>query len=251
MKQAAVIARREFRAYFDSPIAYVVLITFGLISGFVFFSFFFRGGVASMRALFDPLPLYFVVLVPLITMRLWSEERGTGTEELLLTFPLRIRDAVIGKFAAAWGLLAVALLLTLPIALTVASLAAAGSDGGGGLDWGPVWGGYLTAFLMGGAYLAIGLFTSAFTKHQIVAALITITILGLLWGIGEKMVLDFFLPSKISDAILNITKPISLGWHFGAASRGSIEFRDVDYYLTVMGLFLSLNGVVVDARRWR
>lgn len=249
MMRWPVVARREFRAYFDSPIAYVVLITFCLISGFIFFSFFFRGGVASMRALFDPLPLYYVVLVPLLTMRLWSEERGTGTEELLLTFPLRIRDAVIGKFAAAWALLGVALLLTLPITFTVASLAS--GESGSGLDWGPVWGGYITAFLMGGAYLAIGLFTSAFTKHQIVAALLTIAILGLLWGAGEKMVLDFFLPSSVSDALLHITRPISLGWHFEAAARGMVELRDVAYYGTVMALFLSLNGVVVDARRWR
>lgn len=249
MSRAVVVAKREFRAYFDSPIAYVVLITFGLVSGFIFFSFFFRGGVASMRALFDPLPLFYVILVPLITMRLWSEERGTGTEELLLTFPLRIRDAVIGKFAAAWALLGVALLLTLPITLEVASLAT--GDSNSGLDWGPVWGGYVTAFLMGGAYLSIGLFTSAFTKHQIVAALLTITILAVLWGIGEKMVLDFFLPSAATDVVLTITKPISLGWHFSAAARGLVELRDVAYYGSVMALFLSLNGVVVDARRWR
>lgn len=251
MRGAMAVARREFNAYFDSPIAYVVLIVFALIAGFVFFLDFFLRGTADMRGLFGLLPIYFIILVPLLTMRLWSEERGTGTEELLLTLPHRIRDVVAGKFLAAWGLLGVALLLTTPIAFTVSSLAVRGSDseGGGGLDWGPVIAGYLAALFMGGAYLSVGLFVSAFTKHQIVAAVLTIVVLLLFWAAGWPPLMNA-LPSWM-EWFKPVGSAMSLGTHFGSASRGLIEARDLIYYSSVMLLFLALNGVVIDARRWR
>ncbi|MFN0206178.1 MAG: ABC transporter permease [Planctomycetota bacterium] len=246
MNATFAIARREFRAYFDSPIAYVFLIVFIIIAGVLFFLEFFIRGIADLMPLFGFLPIYFLVLVPLITMRLWAEERGTGTEELLLTLPVRIRDAVLGKFLAAWGLLAVALSLTLPIAFTVSWLSA---SEGSGLEWGPVIGGYGAALFMGGAYLAIGLFVSAFTKHQIVAAVLTTVILMFFWVVGSSAF------TNALPAWLEWLKPVgdamSLGSHFQSAERGLIEFRDILYYTSMMALFLTLNGVVVDARRWR
>ncbi|HKE01803.1 MAG TPA: ABC transporter, partial [Planctomycetota bacterium] len=161
-------------------------------------------------------------------------------EELLLTFPVRIRDAVVGKFLAAWGLLAVALVLTLPIAATTAWLAA------GTMDAGPAVGGYLAALLMGGAYLAIGLFVSSLTQHQIIAAVVTLAILGVLWLAGSPLAL-----ASMPGWLRPIASAAALETHFRAIGRGLLDLGDVLYYATVIGLFLGLNGIVLDARRWR
>ncbi len=238
-----VVAGREFRAYWDSPIAYVFLSTFAGFVGFFFFGSFFAREIADLEPLFKELPTWFLLLAPLATMRLWAEERRTGTDELLLTFPVRVRDAVLGKFLAAWGLLAVALLLTLPIPIFVAWLAHSPS---GGLDLGPVAGGYVAALLMGGAYLAIGLFLSSVTQHQIVAAVLTGVVLFSLWAIGHPQTLAA-LPEWLRPA----ADAMALGTHFTAFARGLLDGRDVAYYLSVIAVFLSLNGVVLDARRWR
>lgn len=244
MSAIVTIARREFRSYWDSAIAYVFLAIFSGVAAFLFFDQFFARGLADLQPLFRMLPVYFLVLVPLITMRLWAEERRAGTEELLLTFPIRVRDAVLGKFAAAWLLLAIALVLTFPMAFTVRALAAA--DSGGGLDLGPVIGGYLVALLMGGAYLAIGLFISALTQHQIVAAVVTTFVFAILWVLGVPTVVAAF-PAwarPVADAV-------ALDTHFRAVSIGVLEAADLAYFGSVMVLFLGLNGLVVDARRWR
>jgi ABC-2 type transport system permease protein len=241
---ALVIARREFRSYWDSPIAYVFLAIFSGVAAFLFFDQFFARGIADLQPLFRFLPIYFLVLVPLITMRLWAEERRTGTEELLLTFPMRVREAVLGKFLAAWGLLAIALFLTAPVVLTVRALAAA--DVGGGLDLGPVAGGYLAGLLMGGAYLAIGLFISALTQHQIVAAVVTTFVFGILWILGIPTIV-----AAMPEWLRPLAESVALGTHFRAVEIGVLEFSDLVYYFTVMVLFLVLNGVVVDARRWK
>jgi ABC-2 type transport system permease protein len=238
------ITRREFRSYWDSPIAYVFLTIFSGVAAFLFFDEFFLRGRADMERLFDRLPIYFLVLVPLITMRLWAEERRTGTEELLLTFPLRIRDAVLGKFFASWALLMVALVLTLPIVLTVRWLAS--GDGGGGLDVGPIAGGYLAALLMGGAYLSIGLFISALTQHQIVAAVVTTFVFAVLWVLGNPVIL-----AALPEWLRSVCEAAALPSHFRAVAIGVLEASDLVYYGSVMVLFLALNGVVVEARRWR
>lgn len=244
MRGTLVVARREFRSYWDSPIAYVFLTVFSGVAAFVFFDEFFLRGRADMERLFDRLPLYFLVLVPLITMRLWAEERRTGTEELLLTFPLRIRDAVLGKFLASWALLAVALVLTFPMVWTVRWLAS--GESGGGLDFGPVVGGFLAALLMGGAYLAIGLFVSALTQHQIVAAVVTTFVFAVLWILGNPMIL-----ASIPEWLRPACQSIALASHFRSVAIGVLELSDLVYYGSVMVLFLALNGVVVEARRWR
>ena len=246
MKAALTVARRESRAYWDSPIAYVFLCAFLVTISLFFFQLegFFARKRASVELMFRLLPWMFVFLVPLVTMRLWSEERRTGTEELLLTFPVRIRDVVIGKFLAAWGLLAVALVFTLPIPITVAWLS--GGGGAPGLDLGPVAGGYLVALLMGGAYLAIGLFLSAATQHQIVAAVLTLVALGVLWLLGSDPAL-----SAAPSWLRSWLEVLSLGSHFHNIERGVVDLRDVAYYATIIGLFLALNGVVIHARRWK
>jgi ABC-2 type transport system permease protein len=244
VKEMFVITRREFRSYWDSPIAYVFLTIFSGVSAFLFFDEFFLRGRADLERLFDKLPVYFLVLVPLITMRLWSEERRTGTEELLLTFPLRIRDAVLGKFFASWGLLAIALLLTFPIVLTVRWLAS--GDGGGGLDVGPIVGGYLAALLMGGAYLSIGLFISALTQHQIVAAVITTFVFAVLWVLGNPMIL-----AATPAWLQPVCGSVAIVAHFRSVAIGVLELSDLLYYGSIMVLFLALNGVVIEARRWR
>ncbi|MBL8694702.1 MAG: ABC transporter permease [Planctomycetes bacterium] len=248
-RAALAIAGREFRAYWDSPIAYVFLAIFSGVTASVFFDGglgfpgFFARQIADLRPLFVALPMLFLVLVPLITMRLWAEERRTGTEELLLTFPIRVRDAVVGKFLAAWALLSTALALTLLITFTVAWLA---SIPGSSLDLGPVLGGYVAALLMGGAYLAIGLFVSAITQHQIIAAVVSVFVLLLLFYIGDPEFL-----AALPEWLRAPCEAISTLPRFKGVSRGVLDLRDVAYYLSMMVVFLSANGVVVDSRRWR
>ena len=244
MTGALVIARREFRSYWDSPIAYVFLAIFSGVAAFLFFDQFFARGIADLQPLFRFLPIYFLVLVPLITMRLWAEERRTGTEELLLTFPMRVREAVLGKFLAAWGLLAIALFLTAPVVLTVRARRGGrrrrrprSRPRGRRLPGRPPH---------GGAYLAIGLFISALTQHQIVAAVVTTFVFGILWILGIPTIV-----AAMPEWLRPLAESVALGTHFRAVEIGVLEFSDLVYYFTVMVLFLVLNGVVVDARRWK
>ena len=152
MRNTWAILQKELRSYFNSPIAYIVIILFVGFTNWLFFRSFFLAGRAVMRDYFMTLPLLFMVFAPLITMRLWAEEKKLNTRELLMTMPIRDTEAVIGKFLSGLFLMTVMILLSLPLAISVSSL--------GNMDWGPVIGGYIGAFLMGAAYLSIGVFIS-------------------------------------------------------------------------------------------
>lgn len=239
MRNIHAIARREVRAYFQSPIAYIVLFLFVVASGFLFYYVekFFATDRAELRGFFKHVPVVFLVLVPGLTMRLWSEEKKLGTLELLMTLPVRKHEYVLGKFAAAWFLVAIALLFTLPIPFTASHF--------GPLDMGPVYGGYLAAFLLGGTFVALGIFMSAITENQIVALLGAI-LLGLALYLPGTETVTQFLPG----AFVDIGQSIGLGSRFESIERGVVDFRDLLYYVSLIFLFLAANVAVLSGRRW-
>lgn len=236
MKTITAIAQREFLAYFRSPIAYVFLTTFIVLTCFLFFRGFYLIGQADLRPFFTLMPWIFLFFVPAVAMGKWAEERRQGTLELLLTLPIRDRDVVIGKFCAGLGLIAAALVCTLPVALTVHWL--------GNLDWGPVIGGYLGLLLLGGAYLAVGLVVSSCTQNQIIAFIVAVAVSFGLLIVGEPIV-TVAIPSWLVGPV----QYLGLGYHFSSISRGVIDSRDLLYYLSVIGFCLWINWVIIREQR--
>jgi len=238
MRNILTIFQKEFKSYFNSPIAYIFIITFLLFSSWLFFRTFFLIGQAQLRALFGILPWLFLILAPAITMRAWAEEKKLGTMEVLMTLPLKDYEAVIGKFLASFIFIIIAVLLTFPLALTIYIL--------GEPDTGTVVGSYLGACLMGGAYLAIGLFISSLTKNQIVAFIISVVACFVLLIIGEDIVL-----MSTPIIVVPIFTYLGLGAHFESISRGVIDSRDLIYYSSVIGFFLFLNTLAIESRKWK
>ena len=238
MRNMFTIFQKEFKSYFNSPIAYIFIITFLLFSSWLFFRTFFLIGQAHMRPLFGILPWLFLILAPAITMRSWAEEKKMGTMEVLMTLPLKDYEIVLGKFLASFIFLITAVLLTFPLALTIYFL--------GEPDNGTIVGGYLGACLMGGAYLAIGLFISSLTQNQIVAFIVSIVVCFAFLIIGEDIVL------MSAPAILSpVFTYLGLGAHFESISRGVIDSRDLLYYSSVIGFFLFLNTLAIESRKWK
>ena len=239
MNKIRAVALRELRAYFNSPIAYVFLLVFAGTALFTFFNIeaFFARGQADLRGLFESIPLLTLLLVPALTMRLWAEETKQGTIETLLTFPVRDVELVAGKFLASWALLAVALLLTLPLAVTVSFL--------GNLDWGPVIGGYLGALLLGAAYLAVGQFISAVTENQILAFILAFVFCLALYGLGTELFSGLF-----SDSTAAMLRALGSGSRFESIARGVIDLRDILYYLSLTLFFIGLSVCALRVKRW-
>lgn len=236
MATMTCIAKREFFEYFRSPIAYVFLVTYLALTSFLFFRGFFLIGQADLRPFFILMPWIFLFYVPAVAMGKWAEERRVGTLELLLTLPVSTRDVVLGKFLAGWGLVAAALLSTIPLALTVALL--------GNLDWGPVLGGYLGLLCVGGSYLAVGLVVSSLTKNQIIAFIVSVVVSFLLLIVGEP-IFTVALPSWLVAPV----QYVGLGYHFSAMGRGVIDSRHLIYYTSLIGLCLWVNARIIDTRR--
>lgn len=230
MNTTFCIARRDFQAYFNSPVAYVVLGVFLLVLGYLFFSTLFLGGFASMRGFFGVAPILFVVFGPAITMRLISEERKTGTIEQLLTLPVTNIEVVMGKFLAALGIVGVGLIFTLPYALSVSLLTAADTP----FDYGPIMGGYIGLILLSSVFLSLGLFASSLTKNQIVAFIIGLALCFFFYFVDKFAVL---MPPRVG-AVLEY---ISVDYHFGNISRGVVDTRDVVFYLSLITIFLILT----------
>lgn len=219
------IFRREFRHYFVSPIAYIVISIFLILTGWFFFSTFFLYSQAELRNFFTLLPLIFSFIIPTITMRLFSEEYNVGSYEILVTMPVTDRDIILGKFFAALAFVAVMLLPTLSYAISVSFL--------GDLDWGPVIGGYVGALLLGAAFSAVGLFASALTKNQIIAFIIGMIICFALTMVDKIL---FFLP----ESMLGFFQFIGADFHFENVSRGILDTRDILYFVSVV--FVALYG---------
>jgi len=237
MSRVMTVARKEFRSYFQSPIAYIFITVFLALTQWLFFRGFFLIGQATMRDYFGTVPVVFFLFVPAITMRLWAEEKKLGTLELLLTFPVKDWELVMGKFLAAFAFLAATILLTLPLAITVSAL--------GDPDNGAMLGGYLGCLLLGGAYLAIGLWISGLTQNQIIAFILTaVTCFGL-YIIGDPLVL-----SSVPKALVPFFANLSMSYHFESIGRGVLDSRDLIYYLPIIGFFLFLNVRSVESRQW-
>lgn len=239
MKQTLSITRKELSAYFGSPMALLFVGAFLAVTLFTFFwvDTFFARGIADVRPLFRWMPILMIFLVAALTMRQWSEEQRSGTLEMLLTLPVSKVQLVLGKFLAVLALVAVALALTLFLPITVAIL--------GNLDWGPVVGGYLAALLMAAAYSAIGLFISSRTDNQIVALILTVLVCGLFYLVGSSGVTDF-----VGRGLGNVLRALGAGSRFESIERGVIDLRDLMYYLALAAIFLVLNTVSLDRKRW-
>jgi len=229
------IFRREVRSYFNSPIAYVVIVVFLAIIGWFFTSNLFLINVASMRIVFELVPLIFLFFVPAITMRLLAEEKKSGTLELLTTKPVRDVEIVLGKFLAAWVLLAAALAPTLLYLFTLMPL--------GDIDLGPVITGYIGLLLMGGVYIGIGILASSLTENQIVAFIVAFLI-----------VLAFYLMDKVlvyaPEGFASTMEFLAIDFHFSNIARGVIDSRDIIYFVSMMGFSLLLATFSLERRKW-
>ena len=241
MKPAAVsrIAGKELGLVFSSPIAYLFLAAFLGATLFVFFwgEAFFARNISDVRPMFESLPVLLIFLASALTMRMWSDERRTGTLELVVTVPANAVEFVLGKFVACWTLLLVALLLTVPLPVTVAML--------GDLDWGPVFAGYVAAALLGAAYLSIGLMLSARTENQIVALILAVFGCGVFYLVGSP-----FLTELVSNQVADVLRGVGAGSRFESITRGVLDLRDLYFYASVMAVFLALNVYAVDAHGW-
>ncbi|HSM95666.1 MAG TPA: ABC transporter permease [Rhizomicrobium sp.] len=242
MSQVRTIFRREFATYFATPLAYVFIVIFLFAMGaFTFYiGNFYSNGVADLTVFFGYHPWLYLFLVPAIAMRLWAEERRTGTMELLLTLPVPLWATVVGKFLAAWAFTGVALALTFPIWLTVNYL--------GAPDNGVILASYIGSFLMAGGYLAIGAAISATTSNQVIAFVVSVVVCFLFTVSGAPLVLDFF-QGWAPLVLLNTVASFSFLTHFSAITAGVIDLRDVIYFFSLIALFLLVNIVVIDLKR--
>lgn len=223
MTQIRTIAVKEFKDYFISPIAYIVIALFLIVTGWFFFSTFFIYGRADLRDYFNLLPMTFSFFIPAITMRLFAEEKNVGSYETLLTMPVSFTDIALGKFLAATAFAAAMLLPTLSYPLFISAI--------GELDPGPVIGGYLGAVLLAGAYCSMGLFASSLTRNQIIAFIIGCALCFTL-AILDRML--FFMP----DALVPVVQYLGASGHFANISKGVIDSRDLLYFLSVVFVFI-------------
>lgn len=236
------IARRELAAYFESPVAYVFLVIFLLLAGFFTFTFggFFERGEASLAAFFGWMPWLFLFLVPAVGMRLWSDERRLGTIELLLTLPVAVWQAILGKFLASWLFLAIALALTFPVVITVNVL--------GNPDNGVIACGYVGSLLLAGAYLAISCMTSALARSQVVSFILAVMLCLILIMVGFNPVTDL-LARWASPAVVESVARFSVLTHFDGLQKGVIDTRDFLYFLSVMAFALFTTDVIIRSHR--
>jgi ABC-2 type transport system permease protein len=242
MRPVVTLIKRELGAYFTSPVAYVFLVIFLLLTGFFTFTAgnFFERGEASLAAFFGWHPWIYLMVVPAIGMRLWAEERRSGTLELLFTMPISTWQAIIAKFAASWLFIAVALALTFPAVITVNLL--------GQPDNGAIFAGYLGSFLLAGAYLAITCMTSAMTRNQVVAFILSVVVCLFLVLAGFNPVTDL-MTRWASPELVDTVAAFSMVTHFDGFQRGVIDSRDLFFFLSVIGFSLFATGVILRGHR--
>ena len=235
------VFKRELRSYFTTPIAYVFLVVFLFFSGYLTFkNGFFEIRQADMTAFFINMPLLFAFMVPATTMRLWAEERKTGSIELLLTLPITVTQAVLGKFFAAWVFLIIALALTFPMVITVFFL--------GNPDAGLIITGYLGTILMAGGFLALGCFFSALSKNQVISFVLSVVACAVLVFAGVPTTMNYlstFLPAGLVSAV----ETMSLESHFESIQKGVLEFKDVSYFVILIIGWVAACTVVLEERK--
>jgi ABC-2 type transport system permease protein len=238
IKTINTLFKKELMSYFNSPIAYIFIGVFLVVGNWLFFKDFFLIGQASMRGYFGLLPWIFLFLSPAITMRLWAEEKKSGTIEFLLTLPITDWQAVLAKFFSSLIFMFITLLLSASLPITVAFL--------GDVDLGPIIGGYLGALFLGGAYLSLGLFISSLTKNQIIAFVLGLVACFAAFIIGA----DFVLAGAPKFAV-PVMKFLGLGSHFYNIAKGVIDSKDIIYYISFIFLFLWLNVRIIEGREWK
>jgi len=243
MNSFLAVFKRELKGYFATPVAYVFLVIFLFFSGYLAFKEgFYQMRQADMSAFFKNLPLLFVFMVPSTAMRLWSEERKVGSIELLLTLPITITQAVLGKFFAAWLFLGIALALTFPMVMTVSYL--------GDPDVGLIVTGYLGSFLMAGGFLAIGCFFSALSKNQVISFVLSVVACAVLVFAGMPSTLSYlstFLPIGLVSAI----EGMSFQTHFESIQKGLLWFGDLSYFVLLIVGWIAACTIVLDERKAR
>ena len=234
MNSTLNIFKKEFKGYFISPIAYIVISIFLILTGWFFFSTFFLYGQAEMRSFFSLLPVIFSFVIPAVTMRLFSEEFNTGSYELILTLPVSSLDIIIGKFMAAAAFAVIMLVPTFSYAVFISFI--------GDLDWGPVIGGYIGAILLGASFSAIGLFASSLTRNQIIAFITGMSLCFLLTLIDKML---FFLP----EAALGVFQYLGADFHFQNISKGIIDSRDILYFISVCFVMLYSTNLAIQEKK--
>ncbi len=241
MNSFLAVFKRELKSYFTTPLAYVFLVIFLFFSGYMTFKQgFYEVRQADMSRFFMNLPLLFVFMVPSTAMRLWAEERKVGSVELLFTLPITIRQAVLGKFLAAWVFLTIALALTFPMVITVAYL--------GDPDMGLILTGYIGSWLMAGGFLAIGCFFSALSKNQVISFVLAVVACAVLVFAGMPTTQNFlssFLPHGLVGAIENM----GFQTHFDSIQRGILKFSDLSYFVILIAGWVAACTVVLDERK--
>jgi ABC-type transport system involved in multi-copper enzyme maturation permease subunit len=241
MQSTLTIFRREFAAYFNSPIAYIFIIAFLVLNSGLFMTGFFLNGTADLRGFFSNLPFFLIFFIPAVSMRLWAEDKRTGTFELLMTLPMRTRDVMMGKYLAALCFYLLALLGTLPLPIMVAAL--------GNPDLGAIWSGYIGAALLGALYLGIGTFTSGLMRDQISAVILGIMACFLIFIIGIGGVaatIDGWLPG-LGSFLQNY---LGLSNHYEMMLRGVVSLGDLAYFLGLTAVFLILNTLWLEGRKY-
>jgi len=236
MRQIAVLAKKEFKAYFDSPVAYVVITLFLLIAGWQYATGMFLSNTPDLRSLFGIIRFILLFFIPAVSMRLLSEEKRLGTIELLMTLPIKDWQLVLGKYIAAYLLILVTLLLTLVHFVSITFL--------GEPDVGATIAGYIGLFLVVGVYLSIGIFTSALTQNQIVSFILSFVIIFFFFIIDKVI---FLFPGFIA----NILEFLSIDFHFNNIARGVLDSRDVIYFVSLIFVFLFLTVQTLESRKWK
>lgn len=238
MKKILIITKKELSSYFNSPIAYIFISIFLITTNWIFFQNFFLLNQASMRNYFNILPWVFIFLAPAVTMRLFAEEKKSGTIEALLTLPVSDWEVVIAKFLSAAIFIALALILSITIPISVSFM--------GKLDLGPVIGGYLGGIFMGAAFVSLGLFISSLTKNQIIAFLVSVVACFILYISSSPFVLN-----SVTNFFAGILSFIGIGSHFFNIEKGVIDSRDIIYYGSFIFFFLWMSVRSLESRKWR
>jgi ABC-2 type transport system permease protein len=235
MQNIKAIFFRELRSFFDSPIAYIVIILFLGSLGYFFTSTLFLINVATLREVFEKTPFLLLFFSPIISMRLIAEEKKEGTFELLVTKPIMEYEIIIGKFLASWLLFFIMLIPTLIYFLTISFL--------GKVDMGPIFGGYIGLMLVGGVFLSLGVLGSSLSENQIIAAIVSFFIILLIYILDKILI---FFPGSLAT----ILEYLGVDYHFSNIARGVIDTRDLIYYFSMMALALLLGTVMLEKRKW-
>jgi len=237
------IMKRELSGYFGSPLAYVFIVIFLTLVGFFTFEMtnFYESRQADLRAFFFWHPWVYLLLIPAVAMRLWAEEMRMKTIELILTFPISVADAILGKFLAAWLFIGICLVLTFPMVVTVSYL--------GDPDMGVIISSYIGSFLLAGAFLSVGSMTSSLTRSQVISFILAFAICLFLNLAGYRPIIDMIIKWGAPSTLLDFVSSISFLTHFNSIERGVIDFRDLLYFFSVMFFMLAVNSIVIQNRK--